>query len=100
MMLKVRCESVFGDSATFVEKIPLSIASPIYGGEAVSENGLAEIKIDSGTVLKDIQLQIKKSSPSKRLRRKGKIYSFEPKDVPFAKYAWIWRHIFLTVNLN
>lgn len=89
VMLKVKCQTVFGESATFVKKSPLSIASKFYGGEAESDDGMAKIKIDSGTVCKAIELKIKKNSLGKRLRRKviGNIYSFEPKDVPFASYA-------------
>ncbi|MGB2696633.1 MAG: M23 family metallopeptidase [Candidatus Zixiibacteriota bacterium] len=89
LMLKVRCQSVFGDSATFVNEIPLSIATTLYGGEAVSQDDMAKIRIDSGAVYKDIQLKIEKSSPRIRLGKKCEVYSFEPKDVPFAKYAWI-----------
>jgi hypothetical protein len=89
VMLGIKCQSVFGDSATFVEKIPLSIASTIYGGAAESEDGMAEIKIDSGGVWKTIELKIEKNSLGKRHRQKGKIYSFEPKDVPFSDYAWV-----------
>jgi hypothetical protein len=87
VMLKIRCQSVFGDSATFARKVPLSMASPLYGGEAVSQDGMAKISIDSGTVHKNVQLQIEEIKPRKRLRRKGEIYSFDPKDVPFAKHA-------------
>jgi murein DD-endopeptidase MepM/ murein hydrolase activator NlpD len=89
VVLKVRCQSVSGDSATFVRKIPLSIVSPIYGGRFESEDGLADIKIDSGTVYKDIELRIGKKSNPKSLKKKGNTYSFEPKDIPFAKYAWV-----------
>jgi hypothetical protein len=89
VVLNIWCQSIFGDSATFVRKIPLSIVSPIYGGRYESEDGLADIKIDSGTVYKDIQLRIEKKSYPKSLKKKGNIYSFEPKDIPFAKYAWV-----------
>jgi hypothetical protein len=89
LRFKVSCQSVLGDSANFVNEIPLSIATPLDGGEVVSRDGMAKIRIDSGTVYKDIQLKIEQRSPSKRSIEKGKIYSFEPKDVPFAKSARI-----------
>ncbi len=87
LMLKVSCQTVFGDSANFVNEIPLSIATPLYGGEAVSRDGMAKIRIDSGTVYKDIELKIEPSSPGKRSTEKGEIYSFEPKDIAFARSA-------------
>ena len=89
VMLKVECQSLFGDSAAFAKKISLSIASMSHGGETVSEDGMAKIKIDSGTVFKPIQLKIEKKSLGRRFRKEAEIYSYEPKDVPFAKRARI-----------
>ncbi len=89
VVLEARCQSVTGDSATLVERIPLAIASVIQGGEVLSEDGRARIKIDSGGVYSPIELRIKRNTVRRSPRRKGNIYSFEPKDVPLAGYARI-----------
>ena len=89
VLLEAKCKSVLGDSATLVKKIPLSIASALFSGGASSEDGMAKIKIDSGTVHRPVELSIRKIPSRRATKQKGNIYSFEPKDVPFAKYAWI-----------
>ena len=78
-----------GDSATLVERIPLAIASVIQGGEVLSEDGRARIKIDSGGVYSPIELRIRRNAVRRSPRQKGNAYSFEPKDVPLAGYARI-----------
>lgn len=89
VLLEAKCESVFGDSATLVKKIPLSIASALFAGEALSDDGLARVKMDSGTVHRPVELSVKKIPSRRTTKQKGNIYSFEPKDVPFAEYAWV-----------
>lgn len=89
VLLETRCKSISGDSATLVKKIPLSIASALFAGGASSEDGMAKIKMDSGTIYRPVELSIKKIRSRRTTRQKGDIYSFEPKDVPFAKHAWI-----------
>ncbi len=89
VVLEVMCQNVWGDSATIVHRIPLSVCSPASGGEAWSEDGAARIKIDSGTVHCPVQLLIKKIARTKTSGKRGDIYSFEPDDVPFAKSAWV-----------
>lgn len=89
VILEVMCQDVWGDSATIVKRIPLSIASGVSGGEALSEDGAARIKIDSGTVYSPVELKIRKIPGTRTYGKRGDIYSFEPDDVPFAKPAWV-----------
>lgn len=89
VLLEAKCESVFGDSTTLVKKIPLSIASALFAAEALSDDSLARVRMDSGTVHRPVELSIKKIPSRRTTKQKGNIYSFEPKDVPFAKYAWV-----------
>jgi hypothetical protein len=52
-----------------------------------SEDGLARIVIDSGSVFKKINVQVNKLDIYKMIRQKSPFYSFLPSDIPLAKPA-------------
>ncbi len=54
-----------------------------------SEDGLARVEIDSGSVFKKIILQVKKLSLPRMARQRSSFYSFLPSDVPLARNAKI-----------
>jgi hypothetical protein len=54
-----------------------------------SENDLARVEIDSGSVFKKISLQVKKLDIPRMARQRSSYYSFLPSDIPLAKPAKI-----------
>jgi hypothetical protein len=54
-----------------------------------SEDGLARVEIDSGSVYKKVSLQVKKLDLNRIARQKSFFYSFLPSDIPLAKPAKI-----------
>lgn len=91
MTLLVNGQNIYGDSVKFEYMIPISIVTKSSGGEAKSEDGKAQIKVDSGIVYEDINLSIKKVEMDRRSKQKvvGEVYSFEPSTVPLNGFAKI-----------
>ena len=54
-----------------------------------SKDGLAKVEIDSGSVFRNINVQVNKLDSHKMAREKSSYYSFLPSDVPLAKPAKI-----------
>ncbi|MCJ7458511.1 MAG: M23 family metallopeptidase [candidate division Zixibacteria bacterium] len=54
-----------------------------------SEDGLASVEIDSGSVFRKIALQVKKLGLPRNARLRSSFYSFLPSDVPLARNAKI-----------
>ncbi|MCK4385382.1 MAG: M23 family metallopeptidase, partial [candidate division Zixibacteria bacterium] len=84
MTLLVNGQDIYDDSVRFEYVIPISIVTRSYGGQAKSEDGKAEVKVDPEIVYEDINLSINKEKMKRRSKYKvvGEIYSFEPSTVP------------------
>lgn len=54
-----------------------------------SEDGLARVEIDSGSVFRAITPQVKKSEAPETARQRSAYYSFMPSDIPLAREAKI-----------
>jgi len=54
-----------------------------------SEDGLARVEIDSGSVYKKVSLQVKKLDLNRIAKQRSSFYSFLPSDVPLARNAKI-----------
>jgi len=91
MTLLVKGQDIYDDSVRFEYVIPISIVTRSYGGEATSEDGKAEVKVDPEIVYKDINLSIGKVDVNTNSKHKvvGEIYSFEPSTVPLNGFAKI-----------
>lgn len=91
MTLLVKGEDVYDDSVRFKYVIPISIVTESYGGQARSEDGKAEVKVDPEIVYEDMNLSINKEKMNRGSKYKmvGEIYSFEPSTVPLNGFAKI-----------
>ena len=89
--LLVNGQDIYDDSVSFNYVIPISIVTKSHGGEAKSEDGGAEAKVDPGIVYKDINLSIKKVKQNRTSKHEvmGEVYSFEPSTVPLNGFARI-----------
>jgi hypothetical protein len=88
----VKGQDIYNDSTRFEYVIPTSIVTKSHGGEAKSEDGQAEVKVDPGIVYTDINLSIKKKETTKSSKHKlvSEIYSCEPSTVPLNGFAKIY----------
>ena len=91
MTLLVKGQDIYDDSVRFEYVIPVSIVTKSYGGEAKSEDGKAEVRVDPEIVYEEINLSISKEKTKKSSRYKivGDIYSVEPSTVPLNGFAKI-----------
>jgi len=89
--LLVNGQDIYDESVSFSYAIPISIVTKSHGGEAKSEDGGAEAKVDPGIVYKDINLSIKKVKQDRTSKHEvmGEVYSFEPSTVPLNGFAKI-----------
>jgi hypothetical protein len=90
--LLVNGQDIYDDSTKFEYVIPISIVTKSYGGEAKSEDGKAQVKVDPGIVYKNMNLSIKKKETTKSSKYKlvSEIYSCEPSTVPLNGFAKIY----------
>jgi hypothetical protein len=88
----VKGQDIYNDSTRFEYVIPTSIVTKSHGGEAKSEDGQAEVKVDPGIVYKDMNLSIKKKETTKSSKYKlvSEVYSCEPSTVPLNGFAKIY----------
>lgn len=56
---------------------------------SLSEDGLASVEVDSGSVYKKVSLQVKKLDLNRIARQRSSFYSFLPPDIPLARSAKI-----------
>lgn len=56
---------------------------------SLSEDGLASVEIDSGSVFEKVSLQVKKLDLNRITKQRSSFYSFLPSDVPLARNAKI-----------
>ncbi len=91
MTLLVDYQDIYGDSARSEHEIPISIVTNSYGGEAMSADGKAKVKVEPGVVYQDINLSVRIADVSRSLRRKlvGESYTVEPFTVPLNGFAKI-----------
>lgn len=89
--LLVNGQNIYDGSTRFEYVIPISIVTKSYGGEAKSEDGKAEVKVDPGIVYKDMNLSIEKKETTKSSKYilVSEVYSFEPSTVPLNGFAKI-----------
>jgi hypothetical protein len=92
MTLLVNGQDIYDDPVRFEYVIPISIVTKSDGGEAKSEDGKAEVKVEPGIVYRDINLSIKKKETTKSSKYKlaGEVYSGEPSTVPLNGFAKIY----------
>jgi hypothetical protein len=90
--LLVNGQNIYDDSVRFEYVIPVSIVTKSYGGEAKSEDGKAEVRVDPRIVYKDMNLSIKKKEATKSSKYTlvSEVYSFEPSTVPLNGFAKIY----------
>jgi hypothetical protein len=91
MTLLVNGEDIYRGSVKSEYVIPISIVTKSSGGEAKSEDGKAQVKVDPKTVYEDMNLSIERVKTGKRSNHKvvGQVYSFEPSTIPLNGFAKI-----------
>jgi hypothetical protein len=89
--LLVNGQDIYDELVRFEYAIPISIVTKSHGGEAKSEDGTAQAKVDAEIVYKDINLSVKKKETTKssNYERASAVYSFEPSTVPLNGLAKI-----------